>query len=167
MITSIRAILVDYLKQVDSVNEIVEDRITDIDYNFEDLYGASANSSDFPAISIEAVDLQPEYATNCKDMNQYSESVNLMLYQQVTTQHLRAKSESVKNKAVEKVRKLDELKASILDNLNLLRGNFENRAEIHMVRVLSSTDSVFNSANKSTIYQAQISLKITYSKGAL
>ena len=45
MITSIRSIIVDYLKTVDSVNSIVDDRITDIDYNFEDLYGASANDS--------------------------------------------------------------------------------------------------------------------------
>mgnify|MGYP006204689197 FL=1 len=86
MITSIRSIIVDYLKTVDSVNSIVDDRITDIDYNFEDLYGASANDSMFPAISIESTGAVPEYATNCDDVNQYTEPLNIQLYQQVTTQ---------------------------------------------------------------------------------
>ena len=165
MITSIRPILVDYLKCVDSVKALVGNNITDIDYNFEDLYSAKGNDLAFPAISIESVGLDPEYATNCIDVNQYTESVNLQLYQQVTSSHLRAKSDKVKNKAVEKLRELDNLKAVVLNDLNKLRGNLEYLVDIHMVRILSATDSVFSTENKSKIYQTQISINITYSKG--
>jgi|TARA_R110000824_G_scaffold218492_2_gene405202 hypothetical protein len=168
MITSIRSIIVDYLKTVDSVNSIVDDRITDIDYNFEDLYGASANDSMFPAISIESTGAVPEYATNCDDVNQYTEPLNIQLYQQVTTQHLRAKSPTVKEKAVNKLRDLDSLKEAVLNNLNTLRGNLDFLVDIHMVRIINGgTDSTFSTANKSTIYQSQISINITYSKGAV
>ena len=83
MITSIRPIIVDYLKSVDAIKSIVGDNVTDIDYNFEDLYGAQANALSFPAISVEEVGLDPEYSTNRLDMNQYSEPLNLTLYQQV------------------------------------------------------------------------------------
>jgi len=165
MITSIRPILVDYLKCVDAVADIVGENVTDIDYNFEDMYSAKGNELVFPAISIESVGLDPEYATNCIDLNQYTESVNLQLYQQVTSSHLRAKSDKVKNKAVEKLRELDNLKAVVLNDLNKLRGNLEYLVDIHMVRILSATDSVFSTENKSKIYQTQISINITYSKG--
>ena len=167
MITSIRPIIVDYLKTVDAVNEIVGDNVTDIDYNFEDLYGAQANSLSFPAISIEDVSLDPEYSTNCIDMNQYSESLNLSLYQQVNTSHLRSKVKSVKDKETNKLRVLDTLKEAVLNDLNALRGNMDFKANILMVRILSSTNSVFNTDNKSKIYQTQISINITYNKGAL
>jgi hypothetical protein len=167
MITSIRPIIVDYLKCVDSVNSIVGDNVTDIDYNFEDLYSAKGNDLSFPAISIESVGLDPEYATNCIDTNQYTESLNLQLYQQVTTAHLRAKSDKVKNKAIEKVRVLDTLKEAVLNNLNELRGNLDYLADIKMVRILSATDSVFSTENNSKIYQTQISINITYSKGVI
>lgn len=166
MITSIRPIIVDYLKTVDAVNSLVSDRVTDIDYNFEDLYSAKANDFVFPAISIESVDLSPEYATNCH-MNQYTESLNLTLLQQVNTQHLRAKSQTVKEKEVKKLRELDELKEAVLNDLDYLRGNLNYLADIHMVRVLSASDSVFSTENKSKIYQIQISLNITYSKGVI
>jgi len=168
MITSIRSIIVDYLKTVDSVNSIVGDKITDIDYNFEDLYGASANDSMFPAISIESTGLVPEYGINCDDLNQYTEPLNIQLYQQVNTQHLRAKSDKVKAKAVAKLRELDTLKEAVLNNLNSLRGNLSFLADIKMVRIVNGgTDSTFSTANKSTIYQSQISINITYSKGAI
>ncbi len=165
MITSIRPIIVDYLKCADSVTDIVDDNITDIDYNFEDMYSAKANELVFPAISIESVDLSPEYATNCIDLNQYTESLNIQLYQQVTTAHLRAKSDKVKNKAIKELRILDALKEAVLNNLNALRGNLNYLADIQMVRILSATDSVFSTENHSKIYQTQISLNITYSKG--
>ena len=167
MITSIRPIIVDYLKTVDAVNEIVGDNVTDIDYNFGDLYGAQANALSFPAISIEDVDLDPEYSTNCIDMNQYTESLNLSLYQQVVTSRLRSKNANVKAEETEKLRVLDTLKESVLNNLNALRGDMNYKANILMVRVLSSTNSVFNTDNKSKIYQTQISINITYNKGDL
>ena len=165
MITSIRPILVDYLKCVDAVADIVGENVTDIDYNFEDMYSAKGNELVFPAISIESVGLDPEYATNCIDLNQYTESVNLQLYQQVTSAHLRAKSDKVRNKAIAQVRVLDTLKEAVLNNLNALRGNLDYKANIQMIRILSATDSVFSTENNSKIYQTQISLNITYSKG--
>jgi hypothetical protein len=167
MITSIRPIIVDYLKTIDSVKSLVGDNVTDIDYNFEDLYGAQANALSFPAISIEAVSLDPEYSTNCIDMNQYSESLNLSLYQQVVTSRLRSKNANVKAEETEKLRILDTLKEAVLNNLNALRGDMNYKANILMVRILSSTNSVFNTDNKSKIYQTQISINITYNKGAL
>lgn len=168
MITSIRSILVDYLKEVDSIKGIVGDKITDIDYNFEDMYGAQANDSMFPAISIESTGVVPEYATNCDDLNQYTEPLNIQLYQQVTTQRLRAKSDKVKEKAVAKLRDLDTLKEAVLNNLNSLRGSLDFLVDVHMVRIINGgTDSTFSNANKSTIYQTQISINITYSKGAV
>jgi len=166
MITSIRPIIVDHLKTVDSVKCLVDDRITDIDYNFEDLYGAKANDFVFPAISIESVDLAPTYATNC-NVNQYTESLNFSLLQQVNAQHLRAKSPTVKAKEISKLRELDTLKEAVLNHLASLRGNLNYLVDIHMVRVLSASDSVFSTENKSKIYQVQISLNITYSKGVI
>lgn len=167
MITSIRPVLVDNLKCVDSVNSIVGQNITDIDYNFEDLYGAKANDLSFPAISIESVDLDPEYSTNCIDMNQYTESLNLALYQQVNPSRLRSKNTSVKEREIKKLRDLDELKENVLNYLNQLRGNLEYKVDVLMIRILSATNSVFSTENKSKIYQTQISLSITYNKGAL
>ena len=89
----------------------------------------------------------------------------LQLYQQVTSAHLRAKSDNVRNKAIAQVRVLDTLKEAVLNNLNAFRGNLNYKANIQMVRILSATDSVFSTENNSKIYQTQISLNITYSKG--
>lgn len=166
MITSIRPILVDHLQTVDSIKCLVGDRITDIDYNFEDLYSAQANDFVFPAISIESVGLDPTYATNCI-VNQYTESLNLTLLNQVSTQGLRAKSKSVRANAVKKLRELDTLKEAVLNYLTALTGNLDYLVDIHMVRILSASDSVFSTENKSKIYQIQISLNITYSKGVI
>ena len=52
---SLRAALVDDLKTVVAVSDIVGDRVTDMFYEFEDFLNSSANSvSKFPSVSIEA-----------------------------------------------------------------------------------------------------------------
>jgi len=53
MIKSARATIVDYLRQDAGLLAVMDAKdIQDIDFEFEDLYNASANRFSFPAVSV-------------------------------------------------------------------------------------------------------------------
>ena len=81
MTKSARAVMVDYLRQNANVTALVDSEdIQDIDFEFEDLFNASANRFSFPAVSVQTSSLSFNDQLNCKDVNLYTETLALISY---------------------------------------------------------------------------------------
>jgi len=163
MIKSARAVLVDYLKQDAGIIALVDTKdIQDIDFEFEDLYNASANSFSFPAVSVQTSSMNFNDQINCHDVNLYTETLDVFIYNQVDTTKLRSKSESVRNTAIAEKRKIDTVRGLIQDNLRSLTGNILSEIRIDKIQFNATSDGVFNTEANTKIYQSFFSLDITY-----
>lgn len=163
MIKSARAVVVDYLQQEPSVIALVDPKdIQDIDFEFEDLYNASANRFSFPAVSVQTSYMNFNDQLNCQDVNLYTETLDIAIYNQVDTTKLRSKSASVRAKAITEKRVVDQVRGIIQDAMRTLDGNLINEIDIQKVQINSASDSVFNTEANTKIYQSFFSINITY-----
>lgn len=163
MIKSARAVVVDYLQQEPSVIALVDPKdIQDIDFEFEDLYNASANRFSFPAVSVQTSYMNFNDQLNCQDVNLYTETLDIAIYNQVDTTKLRSKSASVRAKAITEKRVVDQVRGIIQDAMRTLDGNLINEIDIQKVQMNSASDSVFNTEANTKIYQSFFSINITY-----
>jgi hypothetical protein len=163
MITTIRSIMVDHLKNLSSLSGLVESKnITDIDYNFEDLYNAKANFSAFPAISVQTQYMNLKDTMNNQDENLYTETVDIQIYQQVDVQKLKSKSASVRNKTITALRVLDTVKEAVVNDIRTLRGDVLGDVNVVLTNLGTLQDDVFSTEKNSKIYQVFLSFNITY-----
>ncbi len=163
MIKSARAVVVDYLQQEPSVIALVDPKdIQDIDFEFEDLYNASANRFSFPAVSVQTSYMNFNDQLNCQDVNLYTETLDIAIYNQVDTTKLRSKSASVRAKAITEKRVVDQVRGIIQDAMRTLDGNLISEIDIQKVQINSASDSVFNTEANTKIYQSFFSINITY-----
>lgn len=163
MIKSARAVVVDYLQQEPSVIALVDPKdIQDIDFEFEDLYNASANRFSFPAVSVQTSYMNFNDQLNCQDVNLYTETLDIAIYNQVDTTKLRSKSASVRAKAITEKRVVDQVRGIIQNAMRTLDGNLINEIDIQKVQMNSASDSVFNTEANTKIYQSFFSINITY-----
>ena len=163
MIKSARAVVVDYLQQEPSVIALVDPKdIQDIDFEFEDLYNASANRFSFPAVSVQTSYMNFNDQLNCQDVNLYTETLDFAIYNQVDTTKLRSKSANVRAKAEIEKRKVDEVRGLIQDNLRTLDGDLIAEIDVQKIQFNTASDSVFNTEANTKIYQSFFSMNITY-----
>ena len=163
MIKSARAVVVDYLQQEPSVIALVDPKdIQDIDFEFEDLYNASANRFSFPAVSVQTSYMNFNDQLNCQDVNLYTETLDIAIYNQVDTTKLRSKSASVRAKAITEKRVVDQVRGIIQNAMRTLDGNLISEIDIQKVQINSASDSVFNTEANTKIYQSFFSINITY-----
>ena len=163
MIKSARAVVVDYLRQEPSVLAFMDAKdIQDIDFEFEDLYNASANRFSFPAVAVTTSYMSFNDQLNCHDVNLYTETLDISIYNQVDTTKLRSKSSSVRAKAETEKRKIDEVRGTIQDLLRVLDGDVITEIDVQRVEITTTSDAVFNTEANTKIYQSFFSINITY-----
>jgi len=164
MITSLRPIIVDHLQGLATLRGLVATKnITDIDYNFEDLYSASANSiSSFPAISVKTQWMNLKDTVNNQDENLYTETLDIQIYQQVDSQKFRSKSAKVRDKSIIELRKLDAIKEAVINELRTIRGEVQGDINIVLTNLGTMQDDVFSTEKNRKIYQVFLSFNITY-----
>lgn len=159
---SLRAALVDDLKTVTSVSDIVDDRVTDMFYEFEDFLNSSANSvSKFPSVSIEADSYEPENNLDAHD-NLIVGSYTITCYQIVNLSKMRSRSGSVKDKERDKLRVVDTLAQTIVDYLKDKRGVIGSYY-LRQPHIESVADGVAESDANREVITREISFSITYS----
>ena len=163
MIKSARSVMVDYLQQEANVIALVDPKdIQDIDFEFEDLYNASANRFSFPAVSIETSFMNFNDQLNCQDVNLYTETLDIAIYNQVDTTKLRSKSSTVRAKAIAEKRVVDTVRGTIQSAIRTLDGILIGEIDIQKVQINTASDSVFNTEANTKIYQSFFSVNITY-----
>jgi hypothetical protein len=159
---SLRAALVDDLKTVTAITDIVSNRITDMFYEFEDFLNSSANSvSKFPAVSIEADSYEPENNITGHD-NLIVGSYTIKCYQIINLSKMRSRSENVRNKERDKLREVDNLAQIIVNYLKDKRGTVGSYY-LRQPHIEFVSDGVEESENNREIITRDISFSITYS----
>jgi hypothetical protein len=163
MIKSARAVIVDFLRQDASVLALVDaEDIQDIDFEFEDLYNASANRFSFPAVSVTTSFMGFNDQLNCQDVNLYTETLDVTIYNEVDSTKLRARSASVRAKAETEKRKVDEVRGVIQDVLRPLDGALISEIDVQKIQFNTASDDVFSTEANTKIYQSFFSVNITY-----
>ena len=163
MIKSARAVIVDYLRQNANVTALVDSEdIQDIDFEFEDLYNASANRFSFPAVSVQTSFMNLNDQLNCKDVNLYTETLDFTIYNEVDTTKLRSRSASVRATAEAEKRKVDTVRATLQNEIRVLDGDLISEIDVQKIQINTASDSIFSTDSNTKIYQSFFSINITY-----
>jgi len=159
---SLRAALVDDLKAVSAISDIVEDRVTDMFYEFEDFLNSSANSvSKFPAISIEADTYEPENNLTGHD-NLITGSYTITCYQVINISKVKSRSKAVRDKERNKLREVDTLAQLAVDYLKDKRGVLGSYF-LRQPHIESVSDGVAESDSNREVITRDVNFSITYS----
>ncbi len=159
---SFRAALVDDLRAEASINSIVDTRIFDMFYEFEDFLNSSANSvSKFPAMTVEQDTWERENNLDVHDNLIYA-SYTVTCYQVVNLSKFKSRSQNVRDEERDKLREVDTLQDAVVNYLidkkgavgsyTLLKSHVENIA-----------DGVFESERNREIITKEITYSITFS----
>ena len=160
---SLRAALVDDLKTVTAITNIVDDRIFDMFYIFEDFLNSKANAvSKFPAISIEADTYEPENNLDAHD-NLIVGAFTITCYQQVNTSKFKSKSAEVRDREIATLREVDTLQDLVTSYLLDKRGAL-GIYTLRQPHIENISDGVFDSEDNREVITREISYSITYSK---
>jgi len=160
---SFRASLVDDFIAESTINALVDTRVFDMFFEFEDFLNSKANAvSSFPAITIESDTGDTENNLDSHD-NLIHETLSITIYQQVNLQKLRAKNPTVRNKERDTKRQVDTVadavEAYILDKRGVIDTFFLRRSHIS-----NDSDGVFETEGNREIVTREISYVVTYSK---
>jgi len=98
---SFRSNMVDHLLTLTPITDIVDDRVSDVFYTFEDLMNSDANDNAFPAVSVSQSTTSTE---------------------QTLDNFPRSRAQSVRDKERIKVTEWDTLTDAVEDALNALSG---------------------------------------------
>lgn len=118
---SLRAAIVDALKAESTVSDIVETRVSDILFEFEDMLNEPANSDVFPAISVRTLNEENENNISGHD-GIWNGQFQVTLYHQIQTSNLRSRHVATKTAEETKVRSIDILKNAVVTYLNNSKG---------------------------------------------
>ena len=160
---SFRASLVDDFIAESTINALVDTRVFDMFFEFEDFLNSKANAiSSFPAITIESDTGDTENNLDSHDNLQF-ETLSITIYQQVNLQKLRSRQQAVRNKERDIKRQVDAVaeavKAYILDKRGVIDTYFLRRSHIS-----NDSDGVFETEGNREIVTREISYVVTYSK---
>ncbi len=160
---SFRASLVDDFIAESTINALVDTRVFDMFFEFEDFLNSKANAiSSFPAITIESDTGDTENNLDSHD-NLKFETLSITIYQQVNLQKLRSRNPTVRTAARDNKRQVDTVAdavtAYILDKRGIIDTYFLRASHIS-----SDSDGVFETEGNREIVTREISYVVTYSK---
>ena len=159
---SIRAALVDALLAEPSISSLIQTRVYDDFYEFEDFLNQKANSSKFPAIAIETGgDEQEEKLSGHNQLNN-SQLIVTCLHQ-IHLGKMRSRSASVKAKQKTLLREIDTLVAAVKAYLNNLLGSTLSGIFVRKSHVVSIVDGTFDSDDNRRIITKELSFSVIYS----
>ena len=165
---SLRAALVDDLKAVTAVSDIVSDRISDMFYEFEDFLNSSANSvSKFPAVSV--INDGNEYEPNLDGHDNFRfASFTIVCFHVVNLSKLKSRSQNVRNKERDKLRIVDTLAETIADYLADKRDIITNvggeQYKLRQPHIEAIVDDIAESEDNREVVTREITYTIVYSK---
>jgi len=159
---SLRAALVDAFIAEPTINSLISGRAFDYFYEFEDLLNQKANSSKFPAITVETEGDENELNQDGHD-NINDASFTITCYQQIHLAKMRSRSASVKASQKTLLRKVDNLSAAVKAYLNGLKGSTLSGLYIRRSHIDSITDSTFETEGNREIITREISFTALYS----
>ena len=160
---SLRAALVEDFKTVTAITDLVDDRIFDMFYLFEDFMNSRANAvSKFPAISIETDTYIPENNLDAHD-NLIVGSYTITCYQQINKTKFRSRSATVRDKEIANLRAVDTLQDVVVSYLLDKRGTL-GIYTLRQPHIENVSDGVFESEDNREVITREISYSITYSK---
>ncbi len=159
---SFRATLVDSLKAESTISDIVETRIFDMFYEFEDFLNSAANSvSKFPAMTVEQDTWQRENNLDVHDNLIYA-SYTITCYQVVNLSKFKSRSESVRNKERDKLREVDTLQEAVVNFLIDKKGSLGSYT-LWKPHIENVSDGVFESEENREVITREITYSITFS----
>ena len=159
---SFRAALVDDLRAEASINSIVDTRIFDMFYEFEDFLNSSANSvSKFPAMTIEQDTWERENNLDVHDNLIYA-SYTITCYQVVNLSKFKNRSQAVRDKERDKLREVDTLQDAVVNYLIDKRGSLGSYTVLKS-HIENVSDGVFESENNREVVTREITYSITFS----
>lgn len=159
---SIRAALVDDMLTQLSITSLIDDRIFDDFFEFEDFLNQKANKRQFPAISVETSgDELEEKLTGHNQLD--TASLIITCYNQVHIGKMRSRSASVKAKQKTLLRKVDAVSAAVKTYLNDLMGETISGLYIRHSHVNSITDGDFENEDNRRIITRELSFSVMYS----
>ena len=158
---SFRAALVDDLRAEASINSIVDTRIFDMFYEFEDFLNSSANSvSKFPAMTIEQDTWERENNLDVHDNLIYA-SYTITCYQVVNLSKFKNRSQAVRDKERDKLREVDTLQDAVVNYLIDKRGVLGSYTVLKS-HIESVADGVFESEDNREVITREITYSITF-----
>ena len=92
---SFRADIVDHLLTLSPITDIVDDRVSDVFYTFEDLMNSDANDNAFPAISVSQSTTSTEHTLDNFPTALKREQLQITTFQQINLQRFRSRAQSV------------------------------------------------------------------------
>ena len=159
---SIRAALVDDMLTQLSITSLIDQRIFDDFFEFEDFLNQKANKNQFPAISVETSgDELEEKLTGHNQLD--TASLIITCYNQVHIGKMRSRSASVKAKQKTLLRKVDAVSAAVKTYLNDLMGETISGLYIRHSHVNSITDGDFENEDNRRIITRELSFSVMYS----
>jgi|14_taG_2_1085336.scaffolds.fasta_scaffold02982_6 hypothetical protein len=159
---SFRAALVDDLRAEASINSIVDTRIFDMFYEFEDFLNSSANSvSKFPAMTVEQDTWERENNLDVHDNLIYA-SYTVTCYQVVNLSKFKSRSQNVRDEERDKLREVDTLQEAVVNYLIDKRGSLGSYTVLKS-HIENVSDGVFESENNREVVTREITYSITFS----
>ena len=159
---SIRAALVDDMLTQLSITSLIDQRIFDDFFEFEDFLNQKANKNSFPAISIETAGDELEEKLTGHNQLDNAELI-ITCYNQVHIGKMRSRSPNVKAKQKTLLRKVDPVVSAVKTYLNNLMGETITGLHIRRSHVNNITDGVFESEDNRRIITRELSFTVTYS----
>lgn len=159
---SLRAALVDAFIAESTINNLISGRAFDYFYEFEDLQNQKANSSKFPAITVETDSDENELNQDGHD-NINEATFSITCYQQIHLAKMRSRSASVRAAQKTLLRTVDTLSAAVKTYLNNLKGSTISGFYIRRSHIDSIGDGVFESEANREIITREISFTALYS----
>ena len=159
---SIRAALVDDMLTQVSITSLINTRIFDDFFEFEDFLNQKANSNQFPAISIETSGDELEEKLTGHNQLDNAELI-ITCYNQVHIGKMRSRSASVKTAQKTLLRKVDAVSSAVKAYLNDLMGDTISGLYIRRSHVNSITDGVFENEDNRRIITRELSFSVMYS----
>jgi len=157
---SLRSSIVDGLIANAGINAVIAGRAYDMFYEFEDLLNQKANSSKFPAITVEADSGENEQNQDGHD-NIKTAAFSITIYQQVHLGNMRSRSATIKTAQKNLLRAIDTLNDLVVAYLNTLSGTLDTYY-IRNSHVTSNADGVFETEGNREIVTKEINLTIIY-----
>ena len=164
---SLRAALVDDLLTVSGITDIVDNRITDMNYEYEDYLNSQANAvSKFPAIYIENDGNDFENNLDGHDELKLA-SYTIVCMQTINLSKRRSRSSTTRNKERDRLRIVDDLAQIVADYLKDKREIISNVAgqsyKLRQPNIEAITDDVASSDDNREVITREIIYSIVYS----
>jgi hypothetical protein len=145
-----------------SISDLVEDRVYDDFYEFEDFLNQKANQAKFPAVAIETDgDEQGQKLSGHDQLN--NATLTITCFHQVHSGKMRSRSKRIRDAQKTLLRKIDTLVSAIKAYLNPLAGAEISGLTIRYSHVNAITDGIFETEDNRRIITKELNFSVTYS----